>query len=306
MDTPCHNNIMRTSREEYPPRPRQSLPQQSSHLDTTMAIDGDLHQQQQYPPQAQHHHQLSPEMPPVVGGAQIFALFYSLIFSVVHAALTMVFTPVLGSSSREGRRRRPTSPAASERRVQSSPRSLSPRPRQSDGNNIMRESDDPELAMVEINSGIGGDGSAYHKPVPMTQSLTSASSRSSRSSSYVLSSVDENKAVRFSGQGRARPPLGRIERLSSSLSSTGSVGSTSSSSTSSSSSSSLSRTGGRSAERSTRPSPTLHSHHSISTTTSPSSPSRSLYSTSGPVKRTSSPFGRMTSPRMAHSTYFLE
>ncbi|KAL3772031.1 hypothetical protein ACHAWU_008053 [Discostella pseudostelligera] len=281
---------MRSSSDEYPPR--RPSPQQLRHHDATMALDGppsDCRRQHQHPPQQlqpqqyAQQHQLSPEMPHPVGGAQIFALFYSLIFSVVHAALTMVFTPVLGNNSKD-RRRQQTAPAVS------SPRSLLP-PRQSESNIIMRESDDPEMAMVDIIS--GGDGSSYHQPILKSQSSTS-SSRSSRSGSYVLSSVDENKVVRFPGQGRARPPLGRIDRLSS-LSSVSSVGSTSSSSTLSSSSS-RNNIGGR-RERS-RPASAQHLNTTLS--------SRSSFSRSGPVPRISSPFGRMTSPRMTHSTYFLE
>ena len=266
---------MRSSCEEFPPR---RAPQQSLRLHE----DGPHSDRSPSQPAQPQHHQLSPEIPPV-GGAHIFALFYSLIFSVVHAALTMVFTPVLGNSS-NGRQQTP----AAVRRRESSSRSLSP-PRENDSNTMV-ESDDPELAMVDNNNG-GDGGGGYHQHIPTYQSLTS-SSRSSRSSgrSYILSSVDENKVVRFPGQGRIRPPLGRIVRLSS-LSSISSGGS---SPTSTSSSSSSSRSGGR-RERSR---PTSQQHQ---TTTSPRS-----FRSSGPVPRTSSPFGRMTSPRMSHSTYFLE
>ncbi len=252
---------MRSSREESPPR---RAPQQSFRLHE---MDGPHSDRLPPQPAQPQHNQLSPDMPPL-GGAHIFALFYSLIFSVVHAALTMVFTPVLGNSS-NGRQQTP----AAVRRRESSPRSFLP-PRENDGN-IMVECD-PELAMVDNKN--GGDGSTYHQPIPKCQSLTS-SSRSSRSSSggsYILSSVDENKVVRFPGQGRIRPPLGRIERLSSftSVSSGGSRG------------------------RRERSRPTSQQHQ---TTTSPRS-----FRSSSPVPRTSSPFGRMTSPRMSHSTYFLE
>lgn len=276
---------MRSSREEIPPH--QAPPQQSFiRRDAMDGSPSDLPPPQLLQPQ-HHQHQLSSETPPI-DGAHIFALFYSLIFSIVHAVLTMVFTPVLGNSS-NGRNH---TPAAVRR--ESSRRSLLP-PRESDGS-IMGESDDPELAMVDIKS--GGDGSSYHQPILKSQSLTS-SSRSGRngggSGNGMLSSVDENEVVRFPGQGRIRPPLGRIERLPSisSISSGGSSLSNSSSSTSSSTSSS--RSGGR-RERS-RP---------ISQQLQPTTTSSRNFRRSGPVPRTSSPFSRITSPRMTHSTYFLE
>lgn len=272
---------MRSSREEIPSH--QAPPQQSFiRRDAMDGSPSDLPPPQLQP---QHHQQQPSSETRPIDGAHIFALFYSLIFSVVHAVLTMVFTPVLGNSS-NGRNH---TPAAVRR--ESSRRSLLP-PRESD-DSIMGAIDDPELAMVDIKS--GGDGSSYHQPILKSQSLTS-SSRSGRngggSGNCMLSSVDENKVVRFPGQGRIRPPLGRIERLPS-FSSVSSGGS--SSSNSSSSSTSSSRSGGR-RERS-RP---------ISQQLQPTTTSSRNFRRSGPVPRTSSPFSRITSPRMTHSTYFLE
>lgn len=154
-------------------------------------------------------HQLTPDAR--VGGARLFDLFYSIIFSLVHVTLTAVLSPVLGNKAqqRHQRRSRPS--------TESSMRSLPP---------IMGESD-PELAMSGVER-LSGRGSASYQPILKTQGT------SRRFSGDNVPALPDYhiKSVHFPAPERARPPLGRIGLTSSSVISSAS-GSTASNSTSS-------------------------------------------------------------------------
>lgn len=250
---------MNAQHQEHPSHSRPSSerpPRRARPHPDSMVSEHVMHEEHQAstPPQ---HHEFTPEQPAEGSASAAFDFFYSLVFSFVHAALTVLFSPVL----RKDRRRRPASTKSKARRSSS-------------WRTFMEN--DPELAIpndaTDTSSNTRGSSSgSYHQPILKTQS--------SRLSS------DNKKSVRFPAPERSRPPLGRIG-----------VGSSSSSvSSSSSNSSSSSRSGARRKERSSsRTGVTSYSGSSCTT------PSR------GNGRRTSSSFGTMTSPRMSHSSYFLE
>eukprot|EP00581_Thalassiosira_minuscula_P019713 CAMPEP_0183728052 /NCGR_PEP_ID=MMETSP0737-20130205/27100_1 /TAXON_ID=385413 /ORGANISM="Thalassiosira miniscula, Strain CCMP1093" /LENGTH=260 /DNA_ID=CAMNT_0025959879 /DNA_START=53 /DNA_END=836 /DNA_ORIENTATION=- len=110
--------------DDYPSRPPQRPPRRSrSHADAFDRPEQSFEENQSRSrPQRQtapQHHALSPEM----GDASTFDFFYQLIFSIVHAALSLVLSPVLGNGKGN--------------KVRSSSQSLQPK------------MDDPELAMEE-------------------------------------------------------------------------------------------------------------------------------------------------------------
>jgi len=268
------------SRPAFHTRPQQTQQQQTRrsrpHPDNPDTMSSDMDHQSS--PDRPQHEQLS-SSPPQLSPA--FDFFYSLIFSLVHAALTVVLAPVLGKASKTSRRR--------QRRDTERP---------------ITDDDDPELAMsytrdnVHDNSdGVsvasGGSGSGPYQPILRRESRRLSD----------LSSAENRKNVRFPEPAqRARPPLGRIG--SSVLSSSVGSSSHSAGSHSTGSSSSSSR------ERSSRSSRTASGHRTSSrpSTASSNNTRPSNFSGSGRPQRVraSSPFGRMASPRMAHSTYFLE
>jgi len=178
--------------DDYPSRPPQRPPRRSrSHADAFDRPEQSFEENQSRSrPQRQtapQHHALSPEM----GDASTFDFFYQLIFSIVHAALSLVLSPVLGNGKGN--------------KVRSSSQSLQPK------------MDDPELAMEEevdyINPSYvrtNSNNGAY-APILRTDARRSAGEI-------------EKKSVRFPEPQRQRPPLGRIGLSSSrSLSSTSSA-----------------------------------------------------------------------------------
>eukprot|EP00571_Detonula_confervacea_P008559 CAMPEP_0172315078 /NCGR_PEP_ID=MMETSP1058-20130122/24046_1 /TAXON_ID=83371 /ORGANISM="Detonula confervacea, Strain CCMP 353" /LENGTH=250 /DNA_ID=CAMNT_0013029075 /DNA_START=65 /DNA_END=817 /DNA_ORIENTATION=+ len=236
--------------------PKRPLPRRSRSHPDSMDCDH-MHEEHQRSSSTPQHHQLTPKQSVNSGAQHAFDFFYSLVFSLVHAALTIFLAPVL----RKDRRRTASS------KVRRSPSWRS----------CYSAESDPELAIPERgddstssrSTTTSSSGGSYHQPILKTQS--------SRLSS------ENKKSVRFPAPERSRPPLGRIG-----------VGSSSSSVSSSSTGSSSSRSSGGRRERSS--SRTGSSNGSMSRTTTPLRSDR----------RTSSPFGRMTSPRMSHSAYFLE
>ena len=165
--------------------------------------------QRQHRSSAPQHQQLTSDTR--VGGARLFDLFYSLIFSLVHVALTAVLSPVLGNKGQQRHRR------CSQHPPESSARSLSPN---------MRERD-PELAMSGVASHSDCGGASSYQPILKTQNL----SRRGCGDNVPSLMNNNHESVRFPAPERARPPLGRIGLSSSSVtsSSSGSNISTSSS-----------------------------------------------------------------------------
>jgi hypothetical protein len=199
------SGTMGPSHEESPStrRSRSRIAMESAFSD---------HPQRQQRSSAPQHHLLTSDTP--VGGARLFDLFYSLIFSLVHVALTVVLAPVLGNKGQQRHQSRRSHPP-----TESSVRSLPPN---------MGESD-PELAMPGIES-LSSGGNASYQPILKTQSL----SRRCCGDNIPAPTDNNQKSVRFPAPERPRPPLGRIGLSSSSLtsSSSGSTASTSSSLTS--------------------------------------------------------------------------
>lgn len=199
--------------------------------------------------------------------SQIFDFIYHLIYSLVHMGLTVILAPVL-SGKREERSRRTTTTEGRERSWDRPP--LSP------------VVEDPECGMS-----VGSDDRSdapYRHPILKTQ-------QSRRSSDFPASFENGNgnkKSVRFPAPERSRPPLGRIGSLKSSAAT---VGSTSTASTSSSLSRSSSSTGSDSSGASSRRDRSWRASHGDGR---------------AGARRRSSPLGRLASPRMNHSTYFLE
>jgi hypothetical protein len=163
---------------------------------------------------APQHHQLTPDAR--VGGARLFDIFYSVIFSLVHVTLTVVLSPVLGNKAQQRHQRRsrpPTEPSVVS--------SLPP---------IMGESD-PELAMSGVERPSGRTSSSY-LPILKTQGTSRRCS-----GEYAPAQPDNNhKSVHFPAPERARPPLGRIGLTSTSVISSGSCSTASTSSSSKSNS----------------------------------------------------------------------
>ena len=236
---------------------QSSLTQQQG-LESTSRVSTDYlpdSQQREISPQ---HHQVTPDDTRVRGG-KLFDLFYSLIFSLVHVALTAILAPVLGNKDQQRNRRRTHLPPN-----ESHVRSLQP--------HNMEESDlesaMPTDEIINMKS--------YHQPIlKSSQGL----SRRNFADDVAVPMENNNKSVHFPAPERARPPLGRIGLTSSSLSSSTCGGSTASSS-------SLKRASKR--ERRSKV---------ISPQTTTSSPIKSG------VRMASSQF---QSPRMVHSSYFLE
>jgi len=239
---------------ERPSSSHQSLTQQQQGSETTTRVPTD------HPPESQQrgisspqHHQLTPDTR--VRGGKLFDLFYSLIFSLVHVALTAILAPVLGNKDQQRNRRRTHLP----------PHNM--------------EESDPELAIptdeiINMNSG----SSSFHQPIlKSTQGL----SRRNFADDVAVPMENNNKSVHFPAPERARPPLGRIGLTPSSLSSSCSSGGSTASSSSSK----------RASKRVRRPKVITPQ------TTIISSPVKSG------EHMASSPF---QSPRMVHSTYFLE
>lgn len=243
---------------------RRSVPTEGEHI---------IHEEQQprSSSSSPQHHQLTPD-PPEDGGPAIFDFFYSLLFSLVHSALTMVLAPVLRKDRRSRRKAAGSSTAESKEQRSPSWRSFIEK--------------DPELAIpndaqLDEATSVGSSSSvgSYHQPILKTQACHRTRISTSTSTS------DKKKSVRFPVPQRSRPPLGRIG-----------VGSSSSPSVSSASSNSSSRSGVRRVERSS----------SRTALTSGYSSSRRASPRRGNGYRTSSPLQKMAGPRMTHSACFLE
>ena len=255
---------------ERPSSSHQSLTQQQQGSETTTRVptDNPPESQQRGISSPQHHH-LTPDTR--VRGGKLFDLFYSLIFSLVHVALTAILAPVLGNKDQQRNRRRTHLP----------PHNM--------------EESDPELAIptdeiINMNSG----SSSFHQPIlKSTQGL----SRRNFADDVAVPMENNNKSVHFPAPERARPPLGRIGLTPSSLSSSCSGGG---STASSSLSKRASKGGGSTASSSSSKRASKRERRPkviTPQTTIISSPVKSG------VHMASSPF---QSPRMVHSTYFLE
>lgn len=249
---------------ERPSSSHQSLTQQQQGSETTTRVPT-----QQRGISSPQHHQLTPDTR--VRGGKLFDLFYSLIFSLVHVALTAILAPVLGNKDQQRNRRRTHLP----------PHNM--------------EESDPELAIptdeiINMNSG----SSSFHQPIlKSTQGL----SRRNFADDVAVPMENNNKSVHFPAPERARPPLGRIGLTPSSLSSSCSGGG---STASSSLSKRASKGGGSTASSSSSKRASKRERRPkviTPQTTIISSPVKSG------VHMASSPF---QSPRMVHSTYFLE
>lgn len=216
-----------------------------------------------------HHHQLSRE--PTKDVAQIFDFFYQVVFSLVHIALTVVLAPVLGG--KEHKRHN------NQRRTRGDEY---PMPSQSSSSSSLPQvdmMDDPEsgISVGSRGSAASSSASSSYQPILKVQLHQQHQQRVSGHSS------GEKKSVRFPVPQRSRPPLGRIG-----LNSSSPAISSSSSRSAASSSSSRSETKRRDSRNSTA---------SSRSSTAPNNKRGS--------RRTTSPLGRLASPRM-QSTYFLE
>ena len=290
--------------DSYPSRPSSHRPRRSRPMvmsaDYNNYVDGpscgsEKHTNTMLSSQQQQAVQLSPEK---LTEPHIFDFFYSLIFSLVHSALTAVLSPVLSSTTKtvakrtSGRRRGGEQPQSSRSLHHHQQQVEQPQRIIEDpeiGTSIPQYPppvvDDSDCMSVASHTSHSSSCSRYRrnssKPILRTQG--SGGSSSSRRNSEM-----DKKSVHFPIPERARPPLGRINARSSS-----SVGSGSSDD---SSPSSLPRLAERGTESTT-----------TTTTRRPSSRQvqvAPIVASSRP-RRTLSPF-RMNTPRMAHSSYFLE
>lgn len=209
MNSQRSRQTMSVSHEEYQQqqqqqRPRRSRPQHMEKMAGPSSVVVDPIR-------------LSPEPTTTedAAAAGIFDFFYQLIFSLVHIALTVVLSPVLGKDQKKQRQRsKSKSCAASE---SSSQQSLpSPNPPMMD---------DPECGMSVGSGSSNSSGSSsnsrsysHHQPILR------------RSGGEPTSA--EKKSVRFPAPERSRPPLGRFNVSSSSSVCSASSGSSSGSSSS--------------------------------------------------------------------------